>query len=304
MRRPVLFAALSCAGFGSAAPVLADSTTTQTVPPGGSMRSSPGAPTAENPLVAIVTYAVTQGCPPGQCQQEPASFTISLKDAHDRASGPGLEGPSGYEFIGPQVDVSSTAAPQDVEVSFEIDASLPTPGSLNPNPFSFAVYRPGSRTEFMPSGLVTGALPDGDLRLTPDAERGGDFTGPGSYDVVEDAFFAQAYRGADDSLPEARHKGIDVYFKTNFEVGLKWTITVSDPVRKALRLKSNTIASKSFDNPGSGYRRIPMTTAARRALRRYSKVVVTARSIARGPRGQVIRDKATITLKKPDSELG
>lgn len=298
MRRPVLLAVLCFAGFGSAAPALADSTTTQTVPAGASVRSSPDAPTPENPLVVIVRNT----CPPGQCPPGDPSVTISLKDARDRSNGPGIEGPSGYVFIGPQVDISTTGAPQHTAVSFEVDASVPLPGNLFAEPFGYAVYRPSQPggNEFFPYRLVSEQLADGDLRLMPGE---GGFTGPGSYDVFESAFFAQA-SGLDNTLPDARKNGVAVFLKTNFRVEVEWRITVSDSVRRTLGLSSTTIGKKTFARPGGGKRRIPLTLAARRALRKYSKVAVTARAVVRGPRGKVIRDKDAFTLEKPESELG
>jgi hypothetical protein len=309
MHRPLL-ALVAVTAVASSAPAQADSTITETVPAGASLRSSPGAPTPETPLVVVVTNKTAPqpapaGCPPTICSSDDGarSFTISLKEARDRALGPGIEGPSGYVYLGPQADVSSTAAPQNVAVSFELDSSVPMPGFLAPSPFSYAVYGPGSDDPFMALGLANGSMPDGDYRLTPDKQRGGGFTGPGSYDVLQDAFFALAYSN-EDSLPAALKHGVAVSLKTNFRVTADWTITVSESVRRSLRLKSSTIGHKLFGKPGGGDRKVPLTAAARKALRKYSRVVVTAKAIARGPDGQVIRDKTTITLKKPDSELG
>jgi hypothetical protein len=301
---------LIVASLASVGTAQADSTVTQTVPAGGSVRSSPGAPTPQTPLVVIVTnrtpaQPAPTGCPPDVCASDDGtrSFTVSLKDARDRALAPGIEGPSGYVYTGPQADVSSTAAPQNVAVSFELDASVPMPDSLNPNPFHYAVYRSGFGDPFMALGLATGAMPDGDIRLTPDKQHGGGFTGPGSYDVLQDDFFALAYR-TDDSLPAAIRNGVSVGLKTNFKVTADWTIKVTESVRRVLRLKSTTIGHKVFAKPGGGDRKVPLTAAARKALRKYSRVVVTANVVARRSDGNVIRDKVKLTLKKPQSDIG
>jgi hypothetical protein len=139
---------------------------------------------------------------------------------------------------------------------------------------------------------------DGDLRLSP--ERGS----LGSYDLLQQSFYGIA-APVEESLPHALQKGMGVYFKTNFSVPVTWKVKVSDFVRRKLKLKSTTIGAKTFAAPGGGAQRVPLTAAARKALKRYKRVSGTVEAVATdGPLGAVISKKKMFTLKTPDSGLG
>lgn len=310
MRRLAVLAVLSCAAALPATPALAASTTTQRIPPGGSMRSSAdAAPSPANPVIVTVTNRnqPQPPPPPGSQYSGPdgsSAVTIALKDRAATAPGGNPEGPSGYEYLGPNVNISS-ADPANYSVVFELEGSLVYPDFLQPVARQVLYHLlPAGETE--PGGFNYMAQPfktfepfgDGDFRLTLD------FGGLGSYDLIQPSFFALAGPQG-DSLPESRKKGVGVYLKTDYKVAVAWKIKVSDFVRRKLKLKSATIGAKSFAKPGDGFRRIPLTTAARRALKGYSRVSVTGYAVAGpGPRGEVIKAKKTWTLKTPESELG
>ena len=286
----------------------ADSTVTQTVPPGGTMRSSTDAqPTSANPVIVTVTNTRETPARPIPGDDGSQTITLTLTDRPGGSAGDNAEGPNGYEFVGPNVKIDSPTEGSALTLTFEVEGSLRLPGFLaSRDQFLYHVVpkgQPASQTEgfnFMAQdfGAVTKTA-DGDYRL--DLTKDVFF---GSYDVLQPSFYAEAYSGGDDSFPDALRKGVSVLLKTDYRCSVDWTIKISSAVARKLKLKSTTIGEKSFGAPGGGVQRVPLTSAARRALRRYSRVAVTAMSVAKGPDGQVIRDKRAITLKTPESELG
>jgi hypothetical protein len=318
MRRLPLLSVLTLAAASIAPAAYADSTTTQTVGPGGTVRTSPdAAPSPANPV--IVTVGARQswggGCPTN-CQEGDATFTITLKDKHDRGRGDGLEGPNGSDFVGPQVDV--TASPGDVnfDLTFEIDASayhpdfIPGPTPVNAIQFAFEGYAPGMESTQPSRFGAIEKLPDGDYRLVV---KGGRFWGAsdqaGSYDLLQQSFYSgNGYEAKDKgSLQTALRKGVGINFGGNYEASVKAKITVSPSVAKRLKLKSTTLGSSSFPKQGHGFGYIKLSAAARKALKKYNKVVVyieTDQTTAWGET-QKNRSKVTLTTKKPqDDELG
>lgn len=304
--------------YGGAAPAFGDSTVTGTVAPGGSLRSSSDvAPTPANPVIVTATTAEDfkqdgSGCRTN-CSQGPSTITITTKDKHDRANGPGIEGPSGWDYLGPQVDVVSSQQIAVARVAFEVDASLVRP-DFNAKglygQFGFKDIRPGERNGDEVMGFETAGsdspmadrsllekLPDGDYRLTVTQVFGS------SFDLFQQSWFMFGY-GMGEDLTDAIRKGMKVWMKTNYKASESWKVTVSPAVAKTLKLKSTTIGQASFPKPGGKNRRIPLTSAARKALRKYSRVVVKLQLAAKGPDGKVERDSRSVTLEKPKSELG
>jgi hypothetical protein len=329
MRRMPLLAVLALAAASTApAAAQADSTTTQTVPPGGTMRSSPdAAPSPANPVIVNLTAAQSseQGCRTN-CQQGDVTYTIAIKDKHDRARGDGLEGPNGYDFAGPQVDVTSsqTDGPgggSEVRLSFEIDSSAYTPDfyatpgntGINSNQFFFEEIGQDGRnlTQGFPGIFAVEKLADGDLRLTvPKDQHGRENVFTGSFDLLEQSFYVRNYLNSreDSSLQTVLRKGVPIYFFGNYESTVKAKITLSPAVARKLRLKSNVIGAKNFPKAGEGTARIKLTRAAVKALKKYKKVVVYIETEHSGPRDQVKtkKSKATLEIKKrvEDEELG
>lgn len=296
MRRaapPCLAFVLAAALAGTAH---ADSTTTQAVPPGGSMRSSTdAAPSPETPLIVTVTNTNQPPSPPppGTApfpgSDGSVAVTVTLKDKHERAT------PSGFEFAGPQADIAGEG---NLALAFDVDRSVPLPGYIRGPKGGRNYYTLLVAFEGDPYSLryTVTDLPDGDFRLVPEC------CGAGSYDILQQAFYALA-QDSHDSLPDALKNGVGIGLKRNFRCTADWTIKVSSAVARRLKLKSTTIGAKSF-GPSGGNGRVPLVRAARRALRRYSRVSVTAHVVATAPNGQVIRDKTTFTLKTPEGELG
>lgn len=316
MRRFAVLSLLLAGIF--AGPAQADSTVTQTVPPGGTMRSSAdAAPTPENPVIATVTAAPSSesGCHTN-CSMGDSQITIAIQAQHDNANGGSNEGPSGYEFLGPQVKITSSHPYSNIaEAVFEVDASLVLPGFLkkkiggSPTPFSVRIAEPGrpltgDGVDFGDFASIE-ELADGDYRLVVRGASGttNASASTGTYDLVQQAFYANAAAESED-LPDALRNGVRVLLLTNYRADVQWKLTVSSTVARQLKLKSVVVGAKHFDKPGHGRKRIPLVSAARRALKRYSRVSMTASSIAKGPNGQVIRDKDTFTLERPASELG
>jgi hypothetical protein len=309
---PLLTLTLALAG---AAPAAADSTTTATVPGGGSLRSSPdAAPSPANPVIVTATTAEDfkqdgSGCRTN-CSDGPSTITISLKDKHERTNGPGIEGPSGWDFLGPQVDVTSSQQINIASVAFEVDASLVRPDFSGNGQLGFNNVTPGDRGEqqvmsFEPAGSDSPAaertllekLPNGDYRLTVTDVFSS------SFDLVQQSWFMYGY-GTDDDLTDALRKGMSVWMKTNYKASEAWKVTVSSAVARALKLKSTTIGSATYPKPGGKNRRIPLTAAARKALRKYSRIRVTLKLTAKGPDGDIMRDSRSVELERPKSELG
>lgn len=298
MRRSPLAVLLALVAAGIPAAAHADSTATQAVPAGGSMRSSPDiAPSPANPV--IVTVSTANG--------SPATITITSTDRTDAGPDGNAEGPSGFLYMGPRFDITSPDTTQ-MKLVFQVDGSLGLPGFIalsdGINGHQFFLHSVGTGRQettgfnFMYDvfdGEQTTA--DGDHVLTMNSAF------PGKFEPLQQSFYSMLY-ARDDSLPEARKDGVPVYLKTNFRSTLHWTVTVSSAVAHKLHLKSTTIAEKTFDNSRGGNQRIPMTAAARKALRRYSRVAVRVNSVAKGPNDEVIRDKDAITLSTPPSELG
>lgn len=311
MRRVVLLSLL-LAAVAPAATAQADSTTTRALGPGESMRSSPdAAPSAATPVIATVTVTSidSMSYPPPAT----TNVTIAMKDRPDSGPGENPEGPSGYEYMGPNVTIGADEKFTGLSVVFEVDGSSNLPGFLlkktggSPNQFSFHQQRPGEpvMTGFNYMALDYGKvekLSGGDFRFTP--EGGNGYIGAlGSFDLLQQAFYADP-SPTDDSLPDALRKGIGVFLKTNYAATVEWAVKVSTAVAKKLKLKSTTIAAKTFAKPGGEYRHIPFTASARKALKHYKRVAVTLHAEATGPDGQVITKKKALTLRTPESDLG
>jgi hypothetical protein len=306
---PLLTLALTLAG---AAPAVADSTSSATVAPGGSLRSSSdAAPSPGNPVIVTATAAGGEGCRVN-CSQGDSTVTITLKDKHDRANGPGIEGPSGWDYLGPQVDVTTSQAYSNIaKVAFEVDASLVRPDFSGNGQLGFENVDPGEQRgdrmvmSFEPAGsdsptadrTLLEKLPDGDYRLTVTQVFGT------SFDLFQQSWFMFGY-GMDDDLTDTIRNGMKVWMKTNYKASESWKVTVSSSVARTLRLKSTTIGQATFPKPGGKNRRIPLTAAARKALRKYSRVRVTLKLTAKGPDGETMRDSRSVELEKPKSELG
>jgi hypothetical protein len=124
-----------------------------------------------------------------------------------------------------------------------------------------------------------------------------------SFDLFQDSWFLFGY-GMGDDLTDAIRKGLPVWMKTNYRASERWKVTVSSAVARALKLKSTVIGQQSFPKPGGKQRRIPLTAAARKALRKYSRVRVTLSLVAKGPGGEVQRDSRSVELEKPKPDLG
>ena len=124
-----------------------------------------------------------------------------------------------------------------------------------------------------------------------------------SFDLFQQSSFVMGVSPADD-LTDALRNGMKVWMNTNYKASESWKVIVSSAVARTLKLKSTTIGEASFPKPGGKNRRIPMTAAARRALRKYSRVRVTLKLLARGPDGAVERDSRSVELERPKSELG
>ena len=325
MRRMPFLAVLALAAASTAPAAHADSTTTQTLPPGGTMKSSAdAAPSPANPVIVTITAAQSfeNGCRTN-CQQGDVTYTIATKDKHDRARGEGLEGPNGYDFVGPQVDVTSsqTQSPTEVRISFEVDGStyLPEffarPGNtgINSNQFFFDHQFQDGRSQPYPITFDVERLADGDLRLTPERDMsstGRDTLFTGSFDLLQQSFYVRSGYGFTDkgSLETALRKGVLVDVFSNYEASVKAKITLSPSVAKKLRLKGATIGAKTFPKAGEGSERIKLSRAAVKALKKYKKVVVYIETEHAGPAGQVLtkRSKTTLTVKKTavEEELG
>jgi hypothetical protein len=315
MRRMPLLAVLALAAASTAPAARADSTTTQTVPPGGTMRSSPdAAPSPANPVIVNLTAARSpeQGCHVN-CQYGDVTYTITMKDKHERGRADGLEGPNGYDFVGPQVDVTSsqTDGPgggSEVRLSFEIDSSAYTPDfyagrdtGINSNQFFFEEIGQDGRNlnRGGPGIFVVEKLADGDLRLTPEKENGRDSLLTGSFDLLEQSFYVRNYLNfrEDNSLQTVLRKGVSIYYFGNYESAVKAKITLSPAVARKLHLKSKVIGKKNFSKAGEGTRRIQLTRAAVKALKKYEKVVVYIETEHSGPRDQVKTKKSKATLE-------
>jgi hypothetical protein len=325
MRRMPLLAVLALAAASTAPAAQADSTTTQTVPPGGTMRSSPdAAPSPANPVIVNLTAAQSNanGCRTN-CQEGDVTYTIATKDKHDRARGDGLEGPNGSDFVGPQVDVTSsrTDFPSEVRLTFEVDSSTYTAdfyslnGNTGFNSGQFYFEQIGQDGRNLSLGGATPfaveKLADGDVRLTPNAPGSGRETVfTGSFDLLEQSFFVRNYLNfkEDSSLQTVLRKGVPIFFSGNYQATVKAKITLSPAVARKLRLKSNVIGAKNFPKAGEGTARIKLTRAAVKALKKYRKVVVYIETEHSGPRNQVKtkKSKSTLEIKKrvEDEELG
>jgi hypothetical protein len=310
---PLLTLALALAGV---TPAVADSTATGTVAGGGSLRSSAdAAPSPANPVIVTVTTAEDfkedgSGCRTN-CSDGPSTITIALKDKHDRANGPGIEGPSGWDYLGPQVDVASSQTNNIAKVAFEVDASLVRPDfNGNGSQFGFDGVKPGQRGERMIEGFEPAGsdspmadrsllekLPDGDYRLTVLQAFGT------SFDLFQQSWYLFGY-GMTEDLTDTIRNGLKVWMKTNYKASESWKVTVSSAVARTLKLKSTTIGQATFPKPGGKNRRIPLTAAARKALKKYSRVKVTLKLTAKGPDGETMRDSRSVELEKPKSELG
>jgi hypothetical protein len=213
------------------------------------------------------------------------------------------------DFLGPQIDVTSSQVHNVAKVSFEVDKSLVRPGHVKGYGFSFKVVRPGvpsgdpGAMSFYPQGsdspmadqTLAEKLPGGGFRLTTSSVFGT------SFDLFQESWFMYGY-GMDKNLPEAIAKGVKVWMKTNYVASESWRITVSSGVARALKLKSTTIARASFSGPAGKDRRVRLTAAARRALRKYKRVKVQIHLTATGPAGTK-RSSRSHVLQRPKGEL-
>lgn len=318
MRRMPLLAVLAFVAASTAPAAEADSTTTQTLPPGGTMRSSQDAsPSPANPVIVTVTnreHAPPPGCP---CGDGSATFTIAIKNKHDRGRSDGLEGPNGYDFVGPQIDI--TGGPRVdtwIAVSFEVDSSAYLPNfakagpNINDHQFFYENYVPNRRPPSFPTIPVVEKLADGDVRFTtPKDQFGVERESVGSFDLLQQSFYVgSGYDGNDKgSLQTALRKGVLIDFSGNYKNSVEAKITLSPSVARRLHLKSATIGAKNFPETGSGSGRIKLTSAAVKALKKYKKVVVYVETVHTGPEGQIKtkKSKATLTTQRPGGdELG
>ncbi len=329
MRRISLLAVLALGAACAAPAAQADSTTTQTLARGESMRSSPdAAPSPATPVIATVTntsnaYGACQDCPP-----ETYTFTLTLKDKHDRARGPGLEGPNGLEYVGPQVDITASGSGPEGgppgataarhAITFEVDPSAFHPGffaapgntGINSKQFFFFGNDPGKSNpggDYSIFGSIT-QLAAGDVLLNP---AGGSAYSNSldakQYDVAQQEFYARAGISVPkESLPTALRKGVKVDFFGNYRHTAKIDVAVSPSVAKRLRLKSRILGTKTFTNSGLDDGTVKFNSAARKALKKYKKVVVYAESTHTTPWGEKETNKAKVTLttaKPGDDEL-
>ena len=307
---PVVIALLALA---AATPAHADSTVTQTVPPDGTLRSSPdAAPSPATPMIVTVTAGGAYGSCPG-CQGTPSEITIALKDKHDRAIGPGLEGPSGYAFVGPQFDIASSGSKDLKNITVDVDASVVTPGLIGQRGFAIGVlptepmggmpggYQPPTPVGHPGSSAGVQPLPGGDFRVNLGA-----MAWEGSYDLYEEAWFASPWASGD--LNEVLTKGVHAFVKTNYRAAWDWKVKVSSSVARTLKLKSTTIGKKSSAMSGPSNERfvstyIPLVADARKALKKYKKVKITLEVVGKSAGGDTIEEKASKVLKLPESEL-
>jgi hypothetical protein len=295
------------------------------------MRSSPdAAPSPATPVIATLTNTSNSVQPCPGCTPPPPeayTFTVTLKDAHDRARGPGLEGPNGFEYVGPQVDVTPSGgnpnggpgpAGARHEITFDVDPSAFHPGffaapgntGINSKQFFYNNNSPGQSSpggDYSTFGSVV-KLADGGYRLNPTG--GGNFgpiSGVVQYDVLQQEFYARVGISSEkDSLPTALRKGVLVDFFGNYEHTVKANVAVSSSVAKRLGLKSRILGTKTFPRGGSNKSFIKFSSAARKALKKYKKVVVYAESTHTTPWGASETNKAKLTLttaKPGDDEL-
>src|SRR5829696_1611685 len=102
MRRMPLLAVLALAAASTAPAAQADSTTTQTLSPGGTMRSSPDA--APSPATPVIVTLTTSKEPERNYQRGDVTYTIAIKDNPERARPDGIEGSDGNHYFGPHVE--------------------------------------------------------------------------------------------------------------------------------------------------------------------------------------------------------
>jgi hypothetical protein len=309
MRPPAILAVLSFAAALSAAPIAhADATTTETLSPGGSMRSSADAvPSPAMPV--IVTLTAGLGCNSFPCQ-DTATYTVTLKDRHDPDFFPDVPLPP--VWTGPQIDVSASSidtagAPS---VAIDVDRSLATPGWIhNPQERTqqfTVVSKPCSKTSgdiMLVADLEE--LPDGDVRLLPAVD--GRQCEESQYAVSQYPFAVDLPGPVRRPLADALRRGLTF---ANDPLGMsmigggyrntyKVTASVKQAVAKKLGLKSTVVGSLSgvVDELSDAWRPVPLTAPAKKAFKRAKTVDVALKVVARGLGGQSAPDTGTIVLR-------
>ena len=107
------------------------------------MRSSPdAAPSPATPVIVTLSFPPS-GC--SQCSPQEGTYTITLKDTHERASKGSYEGSSPDPYVGPQIDISGEGG-GNVSMTFDVDASALLPGFI------------GDPTDQLSVGLVLPAV--------------------------------------------------------------------------------------------------------------------------------------------------
>src|SRR4051794_13791478 len=341
MRPPVLLAALTAALMTSAAPALADTTFTQTVTPGGSFRTAEGPPTEATPLIISGTISnCSSGCPAGPIT---LTVTFHGDEAGDVNGPEFEGESNELAPAGRAVDVSLSGADVQgqravgvASITFDVDKSQLYPGftglgghgvqlgSLS-GPFGKtpkAMYGRQSQWAFGPiCGNCDPALAakneklgDGDLRLTKRADVDPGFAEtnytetnnfwldasflpvqPWGKATISSSFWVR------DELPDALRHGVPVSTRSYYHCDLDIDLVVSSAVAHQLHLKSTTIGSKHFDPACDG--RVPINARAKRALRKYKKVVGKVTVTSHNVDGTKTVKSTRLELTKPDSEL-
>jgi hypothetical protein len=291
MSRMLSLLTVSLAILLVAAPAaLADTTVTQTVPPGGSVSLDPPgtAPTPENPIVVTVwNRAEDNG-------NQSVTYTITKRTTPTVSFDTGVR--FGVDIVGPQHDISvKSNDPRSPDgfaqgfATFDVDASLLRPGfygypgSTGP---SDQITIPG-----LGSGVASATeLPNGDVRYS--GHIGVDQKTHRPADVV--SFVAQRAkfvylgsvspdrsRGLDLSLSKVRSEGFEASYVGRFACEFTLTLRVSQRAATVLGLKSTVIAKGHFEQlPTVHYRagkppiyKLRLTSAAKAALKTVPKSV-------------------------------
>jgi hypothetical protein len=306
----LLIATLALAG---SAPAFADSSTSGTVPPGGSLRSSTdGEPSPATPVIVTVTTSGQYPSCQTNCSQGDSQITIALKDAHAQ---PAPGGVRPFDYVGSQVDVASSQNLNIARLVFDVDSSIIRPNFAYPSgEFQAGITRPGDIRSYYgvekPGSGALGAvgmvetLPSGDVRITLNSGTpGGPPLATSSIDLLQQGWWVNGYE-ADTDLDTALGSGVNVTLYASYKAAEAWTITVSPAVAKKLKLKGTTIGRASFPTTPGPTRRIALTPAARKALRKYSRVAVKVNLVAKETGGEVHRHTWALKLAKAEDELG
>jgi hypothetical protein len=267
---------------------LADTTATQTVPPGGSFSLDPPgtAPTPENPIVVTVTNRAEDNAKDG------VTITITKRTTPTVSFDTGAK--FGVDIVGPQHDISiKRNDPRALDghavgfATFDVDASLLRPGfygypgSTGP---SDQITIPG-----LGSGVASAAteLPNGDVRYSG-GQIGVDQKTHQLADVV--SYVAQraklVYAGTvlterSGDLSKVRSKGFEASYTCTFVCEFTLKLTVNQRAATVLGLKSTVIAKGHFEQlPTVHFRagkppiyKLRLTSAAKAALKTVPKNV-------------------------------